>query len=238
MILMYHQLGKESGFNMLPFHFFDEHIAFLQDHYQCLSMDEYVSRVRTRTLLPQHITISFDDAYVDAMRHLLLKHTQLPAIVYIPVQFIGRWNTWDVSHQYAIADAELLSELLLSTTTKVGSHGQSHQRLAKMDNEEIKKEITESKRLLEQLTSTTITHFSFPFGQKKDVPPMADKYLADAGYQSAVTTLYGGNLTAVSPYGLKRIEIEPGDTAVKLRSKLKGLYFAYRVSKQLIKNLV
>jgi peptidoglycan/xylan/chitin deacetylase (PgdA/CDA1 family) len=55
-----------------------------------------------------------------------------------------------------------------SSSAVLGAHTHSHQSLAALSKEEQKKEILQSKEILEGLTGKTISHFSYPFGTKRD----------------------------------------------------------------------
>lgn len=46
----------------------------------------------------------------------------------------------------------------------IGSHGLSHQDLAKMKTGELMRELADSKKILEELTGSPVHYFAFPFG--------------------------------------------------------------------------
>jgi peptidoglycan/xylan/chitin deacetylase (PgdA/CDA1 family) len=89
----------------------------------------------------------------------------------------------------------------------VGSHTLTHPNVAHVaDGAELRKEIVESKRFMEERLHEPVAHFSYPHPALH--PQWNDKTLAatrDAGYTTAVTTTKGPNRVGQNPLLLKRI---------------------------------
>lgn len=70
------------------------------------------------------------------------------------------------------------------------SHGKSHRSFPTLSTEELRREITESKMVLEQWLERPVTWLSYPFG---DFDERAVTLLPRVGYAGAVTTIDGLN---------------------------------------------
>jgi peptidoglycan/xylan/chitin deacetylase (PgdA/CDA1 family) len=110
----------------------------------------------------------------------------------------------------------------------VGSHTMTHPNLAHVTLQDATREITESKRRLEQQLQAAVVHFSYPCPALS--PHWTEQTVAasrDAGYETAVTTDGGLARKGDNPLRLKRIR--PTKTVEGLRWNLECA-FAGRVA--------
>lgn len=92
-----------------------------------------------------------------------------------------------------------------------GSHTCSHAILSRLNDDELKYEIVQSKSRIEENISSPIDFFCYPNGTPDDFDVRAVKLLEEASYAAAVTTVPGYNYTAnQDPFQLKRDSI-PSD---------------------------
>ena len=97
---------------------------------------------------------------------------------------------------------------LLNYGIIVGSHTMTHPNLCKMSDRDAWKELQTSKQELEELTGIEIKHFSYPnpFSQ----PHYDERVIGlvkKAGYETAVTSLWGRCTTSVNAFAIPRIGI-------------------------------
>jgi poly-beta-1,6-N-acetyl-D-glucosamine N-deacetylase len=101
---------------------------------------------------------------------------------------------------------EQVKELSSINLLSMQSHTISHPILPKCSDEKLAKEITGSKKLIEEWTSKPVTHFAYPNG---DYTPREITSLAQSGYTMAFTTnqryITPGDLK--NPYTLPRLLI-------------------------------
>ena len=103
-------------------------------------------------------------------------------------------------------------------------HTMTHPILTQIPYEEQLREVTESRRLLEQRLGTTADIFCYPNGGAADFDTDTIRALQEAGYRAAVTGLPGFDRTddtSLDPFHLHRLAI-PGD-AVRFRQYVSGL---------------
>ncbi|MDA0321295.1 MAG: polysaccharide deacetylase family protein [Verrucomicrobia bacterium] len=120
-ILMYHRIGCASPGNSrlsVSTARFEDHLRFLQSHYDILDMDTAVELLRAgRSPQRNSVAITFDDGYADNVQNalpLLMKH-EVPALVYVVPGYVGtdKLFWWDrlglVAEATIAADGESLS---------------------------------------------------------------------------------------------------------------------------------
>jgi peptidoglycan/xylan/chitin deacetylase (PgdA/CDA1 family) len=98
MILMYHHIAEQPGFNTVSRLHFQEQMDWLsQNKYEVVTMDAYVQGLRSGQLPPNRVTITFDDAYISYKEIALpiLRSHGFPSTVFVPTNFVGKSNVWD-----------------------------------------------------------------------------------------------------------------------------------------------
>lgn len=236
---MYHNIGLEHEFNTLSIPHFIEHLEYLKSsRYKLVSLSEYVENLKSGVYDDQTITMTFDDAYVSICDTVLpsLKEVQIPFTVFVPVNFIEQHNKWDVEEGPNISKIMSwgqLEQIAGEELVTIGSHGMSHTSFGELDEEAIDSELKESKAVLEERLQTSVNHFSYPYGQYKDLGVRTDKKLEQQGYDAGLSTLWGKRNTIDDVYKLKRIEIQVGDSARELKMKMEGSMLVRQIKQNL-----
>ena len=236
MILMYHNIGDNAGFNTVSFDNFIEQIKYVKKTFLILSLDDYIKEIRKGNS-NKFVTITFDDAYISYRDKVipLLEKEKIPSIVFIPVSHVGKYNIWDKgSDKIEIMNWEDLKGVSRNSFVEIGSHGLSHNRISKLDNDEIFRELKESKEILEENLFIKINHFSFPYGQLNDMNSFSLKKLRELGYKSACSTRYRNKNFSKNLFSLNRIEVEPNDDIKIFKNKC-NTHFHKKYFKRLLK---
>lgn len=227
-ILMYHQVGE---FPPMAAHRstycdhrrFAAQMAWLHRlRYRVLRLDEALAGLRgERPLPPRAVVLTFDDGYENFYEYALpvLARFGFSAIVYALADRLGQPSAWFAAD--GRATPPLMSGARLCELRRlgidIGSHGLTHQRLAEIDRETARIEITDSKDRLQQLLGEPIDHFCYPYGRYDDaVVGMA----SDAGYRSAVTCDRANAFADADPLRLPRKAISFGDSLAGYAWKL------------------
>ena len=94
-ILVYHRVSSVRhdpwGLAVSPKRF-EEQIAYIKRHRTVMSMEEFVGRLRSRTLPSDAVAVTFDDGYRDNLinaKPVLLRHN-VPATVFVATSYIDR----------------------------------------------------------------------------------------------------------------------------------------------------
>lgn len=171
--------------------------------------------------LRRRVILSFDDC----AKHLLdfavpeLLRRNMKAVFYMPTANIGGYNDWDVKK--GTARLELMNEADLKELTRlsmeVGSHSHRHVELTTLPVETQRKELLQSKEMLEAVTGKVVHSFAYPYGA---VPANYEAVLSAAGYSYGVS-IYQPFETRLA---LRRFGVYEKDTPATLTRKLSRRY--------------
>lgn len=185
-ILIYHHIGPlhaTATKNLKAFSvdtkMFEKHLTYLQSKgYAAISYGQLDDYLLYGAKLPaKPVIISFDDGWENQYTYalpLLLKYG-FTATFFIPTEIIG--------HRHLLSWAEIKE--LDRAGMVIGSHTETHPFLNKIPDEQLKKEVMESKKILEDGLGKPVYDFAYPYGKYDDrVIQVAEA----AGYRTARTT--------------------------------------------------
>ena len=125
------------------------------------------STIRDKDEVENPILITFDDGYTCVREHaepVLRAHGGVGTVFAI-TDYVGKMNSWDYfpkDKQILHMDWTQLRELS-DQGWEIGSHGKSHRRMIHMRTRELRKELRDSKKQLEQKLGVEIITFCPPF---------------------------------------------------------------------------
>lgn len=158
LVLLYHRIGSPfvrsivRGQYVFPRVFRWQLNSFITRQYRPIKLAELMKE-------PAHLTnrfaVTFDDGFTSMARLAcpILLEMQIPATLYIVVEGIGKTNVWDqregdrAETMCTAAEVRELAELGF----EIGSHSMSHPRLTRLTDAELRTEIIDSKKALEDL---------------------------------------------------------------------------------------
>lgn len=170
---------------------------------------------------PGTLAITFDDAYDSLLCVLprLVEEFGVHPTVFVPTAFIGRSNSWDYGHALApqnhLDGPSLLQ--LVGLGIQIGAHGHQHADLTHMPLDRASHELSESRRVLEELLGCRIDTVSYPFGRTNSEILGA---AAQAGYGHGFTMSYPS--VDDDPLARGRIAVYGFDTPLAVWQKLSG----------------
>jgi len=100
--------------------------------------------------------------------------------------------------------AEELKSLAASPWATVGAHTVTHSALSALAEEQQRKEIFTSKKVLKDLTGAEITTFSYPFGRKTDYNQTSVRLCREAGFIKAASNFPGQVHRWTDPFQIPR----------------------------------
>jgi hypothetical protein len=118
---------------------------------------------------------------------------------------------------------------MAGSLVEIGSHTVTHPILSSITDEESWKELTESRRQIEEALGTQVRSFCFPNGQPEDYRASQVKEVQEAGYNCAVVADFDLVQNGADPYRLPRIGMERKTQSVEMAKYLDGA--AYYQSK-------
>ncbi|NUN65639.1 polysaccharide deacetylase family protein [Pseudanabaena biceps] len=182
-IIMYHDITSTKDVSWdVTTEELARHFQALQDGgYTPISMDRMVNHLRTGSQLPDKpVLLTFDDNYIGQYKYAfpLLKKYNYPAVWSVHTRFVGAGGkkpkaTWDQ-----------LREMQQTGLITIASHTVNHINFKDLSDDQIDKELTESKKVLEKELGVTIDYFTYPEGDFTDI---AREKIKKAGYKAALT---------------------------------------------------
>jgi peptidoglycan/xylan/chitin deacetylase (PgdA/CDA1 family) len=169
---------------------------------------ELIEHFRQHREFPDNgIALTFDDGWKDnyANAFPVLKQLGIKATIFIIPSVIGETSA------RALAEGEgprahLSREEILDMSRhgiEFGSHSMNHRLLPELSREELKLEVEEAKKEIEELIQKPCPTFAYPAGYFSDE---AKKIISEAGHTAAFTTVYGPP-DRIDLYALNRTEI-------------------------------
>ena len=209
-ILMYHYISvppPEShkyrlDLSIEPDLFRAQLIALREQKYTSITLSDLYYAIEAGKPLPEKpVVLTFDDGYADNYINAfpIMKEEGFVGTFFIITNLVEEWNVnymmWPQIQEMKAAGMEF------------GSHTKSHASLPGMQAEEILRQLTESKAILEEQLGEEIITFSYPFGHFDDGVAHLTK---EAGYKIAVTTKGGLSHSNGNIRTLRRVRVNGG----------------------------
>ena len=204
-ILMYHMVDPRAwraDALTVSDRAFRRQMQFLRARrYNVIPLEEVADLVKNKKPIPpKTVAITFDDGYRNSYTCAfpILKEYRIPATVFIIVNEVERARGDRLSWIQ-------IREMRDSGLVSIGSHCLGPDPLIKIKSEEaLRKEIVDSKNILEGKLGTAIHAFSYPEGM---FTPRIRQLVIDAGYTLAVATNPGKAYPSDDVFALKRLRI-------------------------------
>jgi len=209
-ILAYHQI-VDDDFDVngvpvgdrpycLPLSAFEEQMNYLaRQQYEVISLESLVDMLGARRPSNRSVVLTFDDGHISNYTRALpvLRARGWTATFFVVTNRIGQGDWLDWSQ---------MREMQQSGMT-IGSHTVSHPFLSQLKPQEVRWELEQSKKMLEDGLSQPITTFAIPYG---DAPAGLAQMAADCGYRAVCNSRLGLAGTETPPYSLPRVTIRRG----------------------------
>ncbi|TGL69722.1 polysaccharide deacetylase family protein [Leptospira kmetyi] len=218
-VLCYHHLAAEGGpmggYNLHP-NLLEEQFKFLKAAgYQTVRLDQfyaYINGKKPSDFPEKPILLTFDDGSKTHLEVLvpLLKKYGFTASIFIYPSIISSgkkyYLTWDQ-----------LKSALDSGVLDLGSHTLYHPKLPTMSRALIRKQLLESKQILETKTGRKVVDLAYPFGL---FDPRVIEEAKAIGYRMAFTVNPGKNLPGTPVYNVHRSLVPWGQSQSAFNSIL------------------
>jgi peptidoglycan/xylan/chitin deacetylase (PgdA/CDA1 family) len=214
-ILEYHAIQPPVSGSAYPQLFvpqadFVEQMKWLDEHgYEGVTLDQVENAwYKGGELPPKPVVLTFDDGYLSqyVAAFPALQHFHWPGVLNL------------VAKGSDLPDADVQKMLDAKPGWELASHTVNHLDLTTLDSAELKREVSDSRTMLQDRFGVPVNNFCYPAGKYDNTVIAAVKV---AGYRGA-TSEVPGLATAAHPYILNRIEILLDDGLKGFASKLKA----------------
>jgi len=163
------------------------------------------------TLPERAVVLTFDDGYAshfEVIAPLLVRH-RFAGTFFITTEFIGKrgYMTWDQLRRLVFLGME------------IGSHGASHRPLTRLSQEELDRELSESKRVLEEQLGVPVRALAAPGGFWNGKVAAAARR---AGYDAVWVSTIGTNGRETNPVAMRRVVVRQPFSANRIVSMVEG----------------
>jgi len=192
--------------------------------YRSLRLEDYVRSLQRAEPAPaRSLAITFDDGYeeVFSLGLPVLQEFGFTATVFaVPGE---ERNRWDDGNARLMNPGELRQ--WLDAGMEIGSHTSHHVHLTQIDREGAKRELMESKHLLEAATGRPVTLLAYPYGETNDT---VEALARGAGYEAAFSTDHAPPDHSRNLFRLRRPVIFPRNTLWEIFVKAQRWYPSYQ----------
>lgn len=197
-VLAYHQVSESNEIYSVTSKQFEEQMDYLASNgYTAISLVELFDVYEGKAKLPNKpIIITFDDGYEDNLLAAvpIMEKYHMRGTVFVASGLVG--TTEYLSWQQILE--------LQARNTEIGSHTMSHLGLSSLTPEQQRREIVDSKAMLEQHIGRSVQFLAYPYGE---FSPITEQLLKEAGYKGACSGIAGLNHKGTDVYALKRINV-------------------------------
>ena len=229
-ILMYHSVTPEAKMEnrmQVSAGLFRRQMQFLKTHrYNVVPLEVLGEMIKKgENIPPKTVALTFDDGFKDnyIYAYPVLKKMGFPATIFIIVSEVGR----PMGDRLSWGE---IKEMRGSGLISIGSHTLEHPYLTEVKSEaELKRQIFESKKILEEKLGVPVNTFCYPAGRfNAHIRDLA----VQAGYKCAVATGLGKRFSNQDVYLIKRVRISQADNLFDFWIKLGGYYNSFRNHKK------
>jgi len=165
-VLTFHKITPEFSFGSTNYspRRFNRLLAFLSDKgINLASLEKAVAEKGERSL-----AVTFDDGYGHLARYLplLMERFHFRPTIFVITGYIGRANSWDYTYFFRSTphlDSKQIRELA-ENGAAIGSHSHRHRDLTACSPAELRAELVDSKKILEDIIGKEVISLSYPFG--------------------------------------------------------------------------
>jgi len=139
--------------------------------YRVISLDEIADYINSanKKRLSRILAITFDDGYKSIYKFAMpiLQKFDFTASVFLPTKYIGKYSEWTNPSTPLLTWNEILT--MEKNGILFGSHGHSHRDLTVLTEEQVRKELEISKKILEEKLKRPITCISYPYSKSSGI---------------------------------------------------------------------
>jgi peptidoglycan/xylan/chitin deacetylase (PgdA/CDA1 family) len=223
-ILMYHAIDQtriKTYAAVAPQTFARQMQSVKKWGFKVISLQEYCQLIadNKRPGL-KTVIITFDDGYKDNLYAVeILKQMDFPATIFIIPSKLG---------YPGYLSREDIQQFLKTTKVTIGSHTLNHKYLPEITPEEIKEEISQSRKILQTIFNREINTLCYPTGGFNEETLQQAQ---NSGYLCACTTNRGFS-QKIDRFSLRRVKISDHDQGLRLWLKLNGLATLFKKAKK------
>ncbi|MBI2618398.1 polysaccharide deacetylase family protein [Candidatus Kaiserbacteria bacterium] len=220
-ILLYHDIGDSDLYLTVSLEQFEAQMRFLsKKRYTIISLKrlgEILSR--GEVIPPKTIILTFDDGYVSHLSVVLptLERYGFHGTFFVATDYVGKEIDNSEYKPQTVLDWNNIQILERSLSADVEPHSRSHREFPTLSEEEVEKEVNESRAELERRLKKTCATFAYPRGAYTAVSAAVVRRL---GFIAGVSVTEGLVSSDSDRYTLPRNTINRDTGLLEFKGKL------------------
>ncbi|MDG2303907.1 MAG: polysaccharide deacetylase family protein [Candidatus Binatia bacterium] len=225
-VLYYHRIEEETHRSCVRPSAFAEQMALLRrEGYHLLPLSAVREHLDTKRPFPDRtVIVTFDDGFADNYQNAfpILQRESIPMTLFLTADFIGTDELPVLRDRSGVKplDWAQVSEMA-HHGVELGAHTLTHPNLTDLDDEALRREVTECRDRIEERTAVRVRTFCYPRG---DFDDRVKDVVREAGYDLACTTMEGCVTKETHPFSLRRTFIANDDSLRDFRHKIEGSF--------------
>lgn len=220
-ILFYHRVADShpNGWTISNSNF-AQHLDWVQQNARFASLSDIRKSQSNGHRTVAMVSLTFDDGYSENCEKAIptILERKIPCTYFVSTHFVETGEPFP--HDRAAGfplKPNTIEEIqrLASQGIMIGGHTHTHLDLGKpLSAEQIKREISDSRKKLQDWSQQPVHYFAFPYGLKENVSQQSIDAVLEAGYECFLTAAGGLNWPGEAPVHLQRIHGDPGMAAL------------------------
>lgn len=216
-VLLYHSIPRVHGDPdplSVTYDRFESHADAIRASGRTpVTVDNLAAHLRDGAEIPERpVAITFDDAYDNTVEAIeLLDAYGLSATVYV--------TTGQVDSESMLRSDQLDWLAARPSLVELGAHTVTHPHLDELDEEQVGRQVTESKLQLEQSIGRVVTTFAYPYGSYDH---RARDVVISAGFKSAAAVKNAISHPEDDPWAIARWTVRRDTSADQIARILEG----------------
>jgi peptidoglycan/xylan/chitin deacetylase (PgdA/CDA1 family) len=191
---------------------FEAFCDFFARNFRVVPLVDQIHNCRSGQDMGGTLSITFDDGYLDNFEVAapILKRRNLPATFFVTTGFVGTHTTpsWDSkldTHPGWMSWQQIRE--LARQGFHIGSHTDTHIDMALSDPDTVRRELSLSKRKIEEAVGASATLFAYPFGGREHMSDDSLELVREAGFICSASCHGGLNRLPLDPFRIRRLPI-------------------------------
>jgi peptidoglycan/xylan/chitin deacetylase (PgdA/CDA1 family) len=210
LILTYHAVERGPGPLFVDPDLFRGHLdCIVAARAQTLTISELARCIATGALPERGVALTFDDAFssVALTAAPLMAERGLTGTAFCIAERVGEDNRWPTQPALVprrpLVDRDQIRELV-AAGFEIGSHGMDHRPLRGAAHDQLRRQLSESRSILEEVAGRPVESFAFPYGEE---PAGVGRQLLAREYRAACGCAMGWAGSASDVLALPRVDI-------------------------------
>lgn len=223
-VIFYHRVATHSMNDWtIEKRNFASHLDWIASNAVPASLDEVWESQQLGSRDKPMVAVTFDDGYSENCEHAIpaLLERKIPCTYFVTTHYVETGESFphDLKRGIplkpnTIAEVRSMAEMGI----EIGAHSHTHIDFGqRLNDAELRREITDVRKRLQDWTGQAVNYFAFPYGLKKNISQQAIDTVFDSGFKCFLSAMGGVNHPGQNASHLQRIHGDPGMSTLKNR---------------------